>query len=86
MEPTKQTLLIGGVLVDVYSHPTSSPSSIDPIHALFFLHGRSESAQEKYLVDTVKVIFGESYGSGVGGERKKDLIVVAFVSHIASTV
>ncbi|KAG2105189.1 Alpha/Beta hydrolase protein, partial [Suillus cothurnatus] len=51
-----------------------------PIHALFFLHGRSESAQEAHLVDTVKVIFNESYGSGSGvsGEMKKDLIVVAF--------
>ncbi|KAG1847600.1 Alpha/Beta hydrolase protein [Suillus subluteus] len=77
MEPTKQTLLVGGLLVDVYSHPTSSSSSTDPIHALFFLHGRFESAQEKHLVDTVKSIFDESYGSG-GGERKKDLIVVAF--------
>jgi hypothetical protein len=83
MEPTKQTLLVGGLLVDVYSHPTSSTSSTDPIHALFFLHGRSESAQEAHLVDTVKVIFNESYGSGSGvsGEMKKDLIVVAFVSH-----
>ncbi|KAG2105169.1 Alpha/Beta hydrolase protein [Suillus cothurnatus] len=80
MEPTKQTLLVGGLLVDVYSHPTSSTSSTDPIHALFFLHGRSESAQEAHLVDTVKVIFNESYGSGSGvsGEMKKDLIVVAF--------
>lgn len=78
MEPTKQTLLIGGLVVDVYSNTTSSPSSTDPVHALFFLHGRFGSAQETYVVDTIKVIFGESYESGVGGERKKDLIVVAF--------
>jgi pimeloyl-ACP methyl ester carboxylesterase len=75
MELSKQTLFIGGHLVDVYSHPTSS--STNPIHALFFLHGRFDSAQEKYVVDTVKSIFDESY-AGVGGERKKDLIVIAF--------
>ncbi|KAG1764184.1 Alpha/Beta hydrolase protein [Suillus placidus] len=87
MEPTKQTLLIGGLLVDVYSHPGATSSSTDqnpttdsniPIHALFFLHGRTESAQYKYVVDIVKVIFDESYGSLGGEERKKDLIVVAF--------
>ncbi|KAG1836212.1 hypothetical protein DFJ58DRAFT_917733 [Suillus subalutaceus] len=53
MEPTKQTLLVSGLLVDVYSHPTSSPSSTDPIHALFFLHG---SAQDNNIVNTIKVI------------------------------
>jgi hypothetical protein len=77
MEVAKQTLLIGGLPVDVYSHPTSSSSSTNPIHALFFLHGRFDSAQDKYIADIVKVIFDESYA---GGERKKDLIVVAFVS------
>ncbi|KAG2338002.1 hypothetical protein BDR05DRAFT_992767 [Suillus weaverae] len=87
MEPTKQTLLIGGLLVDVYSHPGATSSSTDqnpttdsdiPIHALFFLHGRTESAQYKYVVDIAKVIFDESYSSLGGGERKKDLIIVAF--------
>ncbi|KAG1847598.1 hypothetical protein F4604DRAFT_1594399 [Suillus subluteus] len=79
MEPTKQTLLVGGLLVDVYSHPTSSPSSTDPIHALFFLHGRFGSAQESYVVNIIKAIFDDSYGPGSGGgERKKDLIAVAF--------
>lgn len=79
MELAKQTLLIGGLLVDVYSHPTSSStsSSTKPIHALFFLHGRFGSAQDKYYVDIVKAIFDECH-AGVGGERKKDLIVVAF--------
>lgn len=78
MELAKQTLSVGGLPVDVYSHPTSSSSS-SPIHALFFLHGRFGSAQKKYVVDIVKGIFDKSY-TGVGGERKKDLIVVAFVS------
>ncbi|KAG2046848.1 alpha/beta-hydrolase [Suillus hirtellus] len=77
MEPTKQTLPIGGLLVDVYSHPTSTSSSTHPIHVLFFLHGRFGSAQDEYMVNAVKVIFAESYGLG-GGERKKDLIVVTF--------
>ncbi|KAG1785877.1 Alpha/Beta hydrolase protein [Suillus plorans] len=77
MQPTKQTLPIGGLLVDVYSHPTTTPSSTNPIHALFFLHGRFDNAQDQYIVDTIKVIFDESYGSGAG-ERKKDLIVIAF--------
>ncbi|KAG1847590.1 hypothetical protein F4604DRAFT_1594397 [Suillus subluteus] len=79
MEPTKQTLLVGGLLVDVYSHPTSSPRSTDPVHALFFLHGRFGSAQDSNVVNTIKAIFDESYGPGSGGgERKKDLIAVAF--------
>ncbi|KAG2338000.1 hypothetical protein BDR05DRAFT_894343 [Suillus weaverae] len=79
MEATKQTLLVGGLLVDVYSHPTvtSNSSSTDsdiPIHALFYLHGRFGSAQEQYVVDAVKGIFDDSY-TGVGGERTKDLIM-----------
>ncbi|KAG2105168.1 Alpha/Beta hydrolase protein [Suillus cothurnatus] len=79
MEPTKQTLLIGGLPVDIYSHPTSSSTSTDPVHALFLLHGRFGSAQVEYLVNTTKVIFDESYSSESGGEeRKKDLIIVAF--------
>ncbi|KAG1726606.1 Alpha/Beta hydrolase protein [Suillus lakei] len=86
MEPTKQTLLIGGLLVDIYSHPrsTSTSPTIDsdiPIHALFFLHGRFGSTQHKYVVDTVNAIFDVSYaGDGIAGGRgrKKDLIVVAF--------
>ncbi|KAG2151239.1 Alpha/Beta hydrolase protein [Suillus bovinus] len=77
MEPTKQTLLIGGLPVDIYSHPTSTSSSTHPIHVLFFLHGRLGSAQVQYVLDIVKAILNESYKSG-GGERKKDLIVVAF--------
>lgn len=79
MELAKQTLLISGLLVDVYSHPTSNSnsSSTNPIHALFFLHGRFGSTQHKDVVDTVKVIFDETY-AGVSGERKKDLIIVAF--------
>ncbi|KAG2151240.1 Alpha/Beta hydrolase protein [Suillus bovinus] len=76
MEPTKQTLLIGGLLVDVYSHPTSTSSSTHPVHVLFFLHGRFGSTQDQNVVGTVKAIFDKTYGSG-GGERKKDLIVVA---------
>ncbi|KAG1836211.1 Alpha/Beta hydrolase protein [Suillus subalutaceus] len=82
MEPTKQTLLVGGLLVDVYSHPTSRPSSTDPIHALFFLHGRFGSAQESYVVNIIKAIFDESYGPGIGwGERGRKILSPLPLNH-----
>ncbi|KAG0700568.1 Alpha/Beta hydrolase protein [Suillus ampliporus] len=75
MDPSKQTLLVGGLVVDVYSHPSATDPTT-PIHALFFLHGRYGSAQRPYVIDTIKTIV--NYGSGGASPRKKDLIVVAF--------
>ncbi|KAG0700567.1 Alpha/Beta hydrolase protein [Suillus ampliporus] len=77
MEPSKQTLLVGGLIVDVYSHPSATDPTI-PIHALFFLHGRLGSAQVPYFVNSIKTIFNVNYGSANPSPRKKDLIVVAF--------
>jgi hypothetical protein len=72
MELAKQTLLVGGHPVDVYSHPTSSSSSssTSPIHTLFFLHGRFGSAQEKYVAILLKVL---SMGVMRAGRGRKTL-------------
>ncbi|KAG2139331.1 Alpha/Beta hydrolase protein [Suillus clintonianus] len=77
MDPTKQTLLVGGLVVDVYSHPSSTDPTI-PVHALVFLHGRFGSSQHADVVTTAKAIFDVNYGSGAGSPRTKDLIIVAF--------
>ncbi|KAG0700566.1 Alpha/Beta hydrolase protein [Suillus ampliporus] len=77
MDPSKQTLVVGGLLVDVYSNPSATDPTI-PIHALFFLHGRLGSAQIPYFVNSIKTIFNVNYGSANPSPRKKDLIVVAF--------
>ncbi|KAG0700571.1 hypothetical protein DFH29DRAFT_1054639, partial [Suillus ampliporus] len=74
-EPSKQTFIVSGLIVDIYSHPSATDPTI-PIHALFFLgHGRLGSAQIPYFVNT---IFDVKYGSANPSPRKKDLIVVAF--------
>lgn len=78
MDPSKQTLLVAGLNVDVYSHPSATDPTI-PIHALFFLHGRGGSAQHRDVVTTVKTVFDVTYRSGAS-PRKKDLIIVSFVS------
>ncbi|KAG0700573.1 Alpha/Beta hydrolase protein [Suillus ampliporus] len=78
MDPSKQTLIVGGLIVDVYSHPSATDPTI-PIHALFFLHGRTGFAQNRDVVTTVKAIFDANYGSAVAASpRTKDLIMVAF--------
>lgn len=80
MEPSKQTLLVAGLVVDVYSHPSATDPTV-PVHALFFLHGRTGSSQGRDVVTTMKAIFDVTYGSDAS-PRKKDLIVVSFVSHL----
>lgn len=78
MDAFKQSLVVAGLNVDVYSHPSATDPSI-PVHALFFLHGRGDSAQHRTVVTTVKTVFDVTYGPD-SPPRKKDLIIVAFVS------
>jgi len=76
MDASKQTLVVAGLNVDVYSHPSATDPSI-PVHALFFFHGRGGFAQDRDIVTTVKTIFDVTYGSNASS-RKKDLIVISF--------
>lgn len=80
MDAFKQTLVVAGLNIDVYSHPSATDPSI-PVHALFFLHGRGCSAQHRDVVTTVKTVFDMTYGPD-SPPRKKDLIIIAFVSVI----
>ncbi|KAG0700574.1 hypothetical protein DFH29DRAFT_1054643 [Suillus ampliporus] len=78
MDLSKKTLVVGGLVVDVYSHPSVTDPNI-PIHALFFLHGRYGSTQHRDVVTTVKAIFDVNYKSADGASpRTKDLIIIAF--------
>lgn len=77
MDASKQTLVVAGLNVDVYSHPSATDPSVS-VHALFFFHGRGGFAQDRDIVTTVKAIFDVTYASNAS--RKKDLIIISFVS------
>jgi len=76
MDPSKQTLVVAGLNVDVYSHLSATDPNI-PVHALFFLHGRGCSTQHRDVTTTVKAIFDVTYGSDAS-PKKKDLIIICF--------
>ena len=79
MEPTQQTLLVAGLNINVYSHPSATDHTV-PVHVLFFLHGRGRSAQGRDVVTIMKSILDATYGSDASPRR--DLIIVSFVSHL----
>ena len=64
-------VVIGGIPVDVYRHPTSIDSSL-PIYALFVLHGRLDMTKNiEHIIDAIL-----DYEQR---DKKRDLIVLAFV-------
>lgn len=75
------SLLIGGIPVDVYSHPSCATSSL-PVHALFVLHGRTQSA--KAVEPIINGILDYNYSSE-RVHRTRDLIAIAFVRSFPSS-
>lgn len=72
---TVNKTFVGGILVEVHSHRDSVDSSL-PVHALFLLHGRTQSTDS--VVPIAKSILESNYGPGAN--RKRDLIIIAYVS------
>ncbi|KAI0759565.1 Alpha/Beta hydrolase protein [Trametes elegans] len=74
----KQTLLVGGILVNVFSQPDAATPT-DPVNILFFLHGRTSSAdalepQARAILDGVHA----RRKALAPGAKADDLIVVTF--------
>lgn len=78
MPVSKQTLNIGGIAVHVYSTPSATDASA-PVSVLFFLHGRTGSAQDSEWVaeSTLEWIDEQRKASGKSAE---DLLIVTLVS------
>ncbi|KAF9818795.1 hypothetical protein IEO21_02575 [Rhodonia placenta] len=74
MPVSKQTLNIGGIAVHVYSTPSATDASA-PVSVLFFLHGRTGSAQDSEWVaeSTLEWIDEQRKASGKSAE---DLLIV----------
>jgi hypothetical protein len=73
---SKQTFLVGGLPVNVFTSSTTS-SSEKPVLILFMLHGRLETAEgRQYVVDGLF----KDYPTGL----ERDLVVVTFVSKLRS--
>lgn len=68
------THFVGGILVDVHSHRDSIDSL--PVHALFLLHGRTQSSAS--VAPVAKSILDFNYAPGVN--RKRDLIIITYAS------
>lgn len=71
MTTSKQTYLIGGLPIKVFTL-SSAAASNKPVLVLFFLHGRLETAEEREYV--VEGLF-KDFPSGL----ERDLVVVTFV-------
>ncbi|KAG9311766.1 hypothetical protein JVU11DRAFT_8009 [Chiua virens] len=74
------TFIVGGIPVDVHSHRDAVDSTL-PVHALFLLHGRTDST--KSVVPIARSILEFNYEPGTA--RKKDLIIIAYASILRST-
>ncbi|OSX59075.1 hypothetical protein POSPLADRAFT_1151946 [Postia placenta MAD-698-R-SB12] len=76
MPVSKQTLNVGGIAVHVYSTPSATDASA-PVSVLFFLHGRTGSAQDSEWVaeSTLGWIDEQRKASGKSAE---DLLIVTF--------
>ncbi|KAH0834800.1 Alpha/Beta hydrolase protein [Lanmaoa asiatica] len=68
-------IFVGGIPVEVHSHRDSVDSDL-PVHALFLLHGRTNSTHS--VVHIAKSILEINYGSGT--HRKRDLIIIAYAN------
>lgn len=73
----KDTFLVSGLPVWVYSSATSEPSK--PVFILFFLHGRTGKAAD--LEPAIKTIFEDIANSKA---LDKDLVVVTLASTLLS--
>lgn len=74
----KQTLVIGGLLINVYEQPTSNGQH--PLNIVFILHGRGGSSDDVYVDKFVERTWQVLDGQGTA--RKKDVTFVSFVSVI----
>ncbi|KAG8216433.1 Alpha/Beta hydrolase protein [Butyriboletus roseoflavus] len=68
-------IFVGGILVEVHSHRDSANSNL-PVHALFLLHGRTQSTNS--VVHVAKSILEINYGPGT--HRKRDLVIIAYAT------
>ena len=75
----KNTYNVGGLLVYIYSKPDllSVSGASKEIAALFFLHGRTGSAEDPYIGGTAQSAF--DWAEQHPGQQR-DFIVIAFVS------
>ncbi|KAH7882421.1 hypothetical protein F5I97DRAFT_1939454 [Phlebopus sp. FC_14] len=62
-------LVVGGIIVDVYSHSDGKDPAC-PVNALFLLHGRTSAKED--VETTARAILDLTYGPQ-GADRKRDL-------------
>ncbi|KZT02542.1 alpha/beta-hydrolase [Laetiporus sulphureus 93-53] len=72
--PIKQTIAVGGITVHVYSQPNATNAAV-PVAVLFFLHGRTGSAQECEWVAQSTLKWTEEQRKSTG-KQAQDLLIV----------
>lgn len=77
-EPTRQTLVVAGLTVDVHAQPKATRPDA-PVAVMFLLHGRNGSAHR--MGEYITGIFEEVHArrAKYGGEAQ-DLFIVTIVS------
>lgn len=73
---TIDEIFVGGILAEIHRHRDSLDSSL-PVHALFLLHGRTQSTES--VAPVAKSILEVNYDPQ-GANRKRDLIIIAYAS------
>lgn len=76
MSVSKDTLLVGGINVNVHSLPKTSR----PVAVLFLLHGRLRSSADSEWV--AERILKETAEKESGSSINFDLLVITFVGHL----